>query len=137
MDLWRRYLNSASVSTSPMNSFGNITILIGQVLSYMYKYKCCCNAAIEKPRAKKCAHYRYLTKLFRRTGYVLFRLSTIVEFFRMFCKPFFFALLYLSYALSVIKKRGQIFNLKKKCFRWCLPGEESNSIEYKQELQDL
>jgi hypothetical protein len=30
---------------------------------------------------KKCAHYRYLTKLFLRTGHVIFRFSTIVDFF--------------------------------------------------------
>jgi hypothetical protein len=38
-----------------------------------------------------------------------------------------------SYALSIIKMRGQILNLKT-CFHWCLPGKESNSIKYKQGL---
>jgi hypothetical protein len=73
--VWDRIKNNSKQwlfrSHCSNNSFKTLTVTSTNV------------AAMQQLRssAQKCAHYRYLTKLFLHTGHVIFRLSTIVDFF--------------------------------------------------------
>jgi hypothetical protein len=74
----------------------------------------------EVPRKKKCAHYRYLTKSFLRTGHFLFRLRTSVHYSGCFVNHL--DLHNYTYRMHCPWQSCQILKLKK-CFHWCLPGK--------------